>query len=223
MVILLLTPVAVNTQEIDLAKIKPLIVGAAEELRKVSIRSELSAGEYQDIMDISCNALTELSQDEDFEHLLREYEKRQYDEKLAGEIREIFLNFRSFLEFMVVERDLLLDAGFSEVAVNDILAQLMKVRLEAVGFKLDAETLLMDLRRLAEQICSASEHVSDNVESAEMICNIERIAPFIFGAAAIAVDGISFLVPIGITQAVAAASIAGGSVLMGAAAMMPQC
>ncbi len=155
MVALLFTPIPAITQDIDLAKIKPLIIGTAQELRKASMRSDLSLKEYQDIMDMSCNALTELSQDHNFEDLLREYEVRQYDKEIANEIREVFLNFRSFLEFLVIERNLLLDADFSEEAVDDLLGQITRVRLEAAGFTLNAEGLLMDLRGLAKQACSA--------------------------------------------------------------------
>ena len=210
-------------QEIDLAKVKPVIIGAAQELPRASMRSELSAKEYQDIMDMSCNALTQISEDANFEDLLREYDERQYDEELAGNIRETFLNFRSFLEFLVLERNLLLEAGMSEAAVDELLGQIMRVRLEAAGFNLEADALLANLRRLAGQACSASESVSEAVEGDEKWCNITKYGVFALGATATIVDGAAFLVPIGITQAGAGASIAAGGVLMGGAAMMPQC
>jgi hypothetical protein len=223
MVILMIMPIVANTQEIDLSKIKPVIIGAAEELRDAWMRSDLTIKEYLNAMEISCNALTELSRDGNFENLLRVYQTRQYDERLASEVRETFLNFRSFLEFLVIERDLLLEAGMSEAAVDELLGQIMAVRLEAVGYKLDADALLTDLRGLARQACAASENVSESVKSNERWCNIRKYGVFALGATAAIVDGAAFLVPIGITQAGAGASIAAGGVLMGGAGMMPQC
>lgn len=184
---------------------------------------ELSFKEYEYIMNMPCKALTELSQDQDFGNLLTEYQRRQYDEEIEIEIREIFLTFRSFIELLMIERNLLLDAGLSEEAADDLLGQLMRVRLEAAGFKLDATALLKDVRGLAEQACSASRNVSASVERNEKLCNIRRYGVFALGATATIVDGAAFLVPIGITQAGAGASIALGGVLMGGAAMMPQC
>ena len=171
------------------------------------------------MMEISCYYLTELSRDKDFAQLLRVYEKRQYDEKLASDVRDIFLNFRSFLAFLESERKLLLDAGLSEEAVDELLGQIMMVRLEAAGFKLDANSLLENLQRLAGQSCSASGNVSAAVKSSEKWCNATKYGMFALGAGATLVDGAAYLVPIGITQARAAASIAAGSVLMSAAGL----
>jgi hypothetical protein len=220
-VILLFTPTAAIAQDIDLTKIKPVIIGAAEELRTASMK-ELTIDEYRNIMGISCYALTELSRDENFASLLREYGTRQYDDKLASEITDIFLNFRSLLEFLVIERDVLLNAGLSEDAVDHLLGQIVRVRLEAAGFTLDAEALLTDLRRLAEQACSANETVSDSVERSEMWCNIARIGTFTSGAAAAVADAVALYLA-KIPQAAAYASGVAGSVIMGGAAMMPQC
>lgn len=222
MLLFLLAPAGASPQEIDLAKIRPLIVGAAEQLRRAAIGSELTLKEYHDIMEISCNTFAVISQDRNFENLLKVYEIRQYDEHLANEIREIFLNFRSFLEFVLVERDLLLDAGLSEAAVGDILAQLMKARLEAAGFKLDAETLLTDFRRLADQACSARQNVSESVEHDEMVCNIARFGVFAIGAVVVVVDGAALFVT-KIPPAVVTASGLAGSAVMAGAAMMSQC
>ena len=221
---LLFVSIGALTQEIDLAKIKPIIIGAAEELRRASRKRELSMYEYQAIMNISCDALVTLSRDDNFKLLMREYERRQYDEEIASAIPEIFLNFRSFLEFLVVERSLLLDAGLSEEGVDAFLGHIMTVRLEAVGFKFDAEALLTNLTFLTEQACSASEDVSDWIENDEIWCNIERIGVFALGAGVTVADGVAFFVPsLGITQTVATASGMLGGTLMAAAAMMPQC
>jgi hypothetical protein len=200
-----------------------VIIGATEELRSAWMKSDLTTKEYQNAMEISCNALTELSQDENLENLLRVYETRQHDERLASEIRETFSNFSSFLEFLVIERDLLLEAGMSEAAVDELLGQIVRVRQEATGYKLDADALLTNLRRLAGQACTASENVSESVQSNEKWCNIRKYSVFALGATATIVDGAAFLVPIGITQAGAGASIAAEGVLMGGAAIMPQC
>lgn len=185
---LLLTPLAAVAQEIDLAKLKPLIMEAAEELRGALLKSELTSDEYRTIMDVSCNALAALSQDSDFRVLLRAYQERQYDEGLSTDVRELFLNFRSLLEFLVVERDLLLDAGVSEAAADELLGQILRVRLEAAGFRLDADALQVNLRSLAEQACSVAHHVSDLVGRREMMCNIAWIAPAVLGGVAVIVD-----------------------------------
>lgn len=221
-VIVLFTPIAAITQNIDLAKIKPLTIEAAEELRRAAIRDELSLKEYQDIMNISCSVLRELPHNKDFAILLREYERRQYDDRLANEISEIFLNFRSFLEFLRIERNLLLEAGLPEETVDEFLGQIMRVRLEAAGFKLDVEALQSDLRRLAEQACSASENVSESIERNEMRCNIGRFGTFAIGAGAAIVDGAALFVTKIPPAAVTASGLA-GSALMSGAAVIPQC
>jgi hypothetical protein len=185
---LLFTPIPAITQDIDLARIKPLVIGAAEDLRRAAVKGELSLAEYEDIIKISCQSLTELSQDKDFANLLIDYEKRQYDEKLASDIRETFLNFRSFLEFLVTERKLLQDAGLSEEAVDELLGQITRVRLEAADFRLDPKALLEDLQRLAAQSCSASANVSASVKSNEKWCNVTKYGMFALGAGATLAD-----------------------------------
>lgn len=222
MIIPLATPSGVMAQKVDLAKIEPLIIEASEELRRAWMRSDLSISEYRRTMDISCNAFTMLSQDDNFENLLVEYQRLQYHEGLEAEIRQTFSHFRSFLEFLIIERDLLLDAGLSEEAVDSFLGQMVRVRSEARGFKIDAQALLTDVRRLASQACSASESVSEAVEKSVMQCNVGRLGVFAIGAGATVVDGVALFVT-KIPQAAATASGMLGAVLMAGAAMMPQC
>jgi hypothetical protein len=222
LIVVLFSPTAGIAQEIDLVKIRPVIIGAAEELRRAWMRRDLILKEYQSIMEISCDAFLELSHDSSFENLVREYEKSQYDANIASEVRNIFLNFRSFLEFLMIEQDLLRDSGLSEAAVDALLGQMMTVRLEAAGFKLDSEALLADVGRLAEQACSVSESVSESVKKSEMWCNIERFGTFATGAVATIADGVA-LFATKIPQAAVTASGMLGAVVIAGAAMMPQC
>jgi hypothetical protein len=221
--VFLLVPVtSIAAQDINLTKVKPIIVDAAEDLRKLWKKSEFSPTEYQTALDISCTALRALSEDPDFANLIRNYAEKQYDETLAKSARETLLNFRSFLDFLVVERDLLLEAGLAEASVDEILAQIIKVRLEAAAFRVDANALLADLQGLAKQACSAKEQFSGHVERKEMQCNLLWIVPAVLGGIAVVVD-----IPLAFgpaTQIVSAVSIGAGSASISAAGLVaPHC
>ncbi len=116
-----------------------------------------SVGQLKEIADLSCTLLGTLTDDPAFVDVISKYAEGQYVTESRDSVKQVVNSFESWVQYAIVDREILLKSGLSEDVVDEILAEMLRTRDQLDAFKIDAKSLMESISSARSVLCHAAQ------------------------------------------------------------------